>query len=78
MVHKVYNSVKIPIIGIGGISDYRDAIEFFLCGASAIQVGTALFVDPKAPLNIIDGIKKYLVKHKRGSIKEIIGKLRTY
>ncbi len=78
MVHKVYNMVRIPIIGIGGISDYRDAIEFLLCGATAVQVGTALFVDPKAPVNIIDGIKKYLIKHKRGSIKEIIGKLRIY
>jgi len=59
-VHKVYKAVNIPIIGIGGISDYRDVIEFFLCGATAVQIGTALFVEPDAPVKIIKQIKKYL------------------
>jgi dihydroorotate dehydrogenase (NAD+) catalytic subunit len=77
-VRKVYKSVKIPIVGLGGISNYRDAIEFFLCGATAVQVGTALFIEPDAPIKIIRDLKKYLVKNKLGSIKEIIGQLREY
>ncbi len=78
LIHKVYNSVKIPIIGIGGIMNYRDAVEFFLCGASAIQVGTALFIEPDTPVKIIKGLKKYLSKYKINSIKELIGKVRIY
>ncbi len=78
LVHEVYNSVKIPIIGIGGIMNYRDAVEFFLCGASAVQVGTALFIEPDAPVKIIKGLEKYLLKSKIGSIKELIGKVRIY
>ena len=60
MVWDVHNAVKIPIIGIGGIMTAEDAIEFLLCGARAIQVGTANFINPKAPLEIIKGIEKYL------------------
>jgi dihydroorotate dehydrogenase (NAD+) catalytic subunit len=78
LIHNVYKSVKIPIIGIGGIMNYRDAVEFFLCGASAVQVGTALFVEPDAPVKIIEGLKKYLSKNKINSIKELIGKVRIY
>ena len=59
MVWDVHNAVKIPIIGIGGIMTAEDAIEFLLCGAKAVQVGTANFVNPKAPLEIIKGIEKY-------------------
>ncbi len=75
-VHDVYNSVKIPIIGTGGIMTAKDAIEFILCGASAIQVGTANFVNPKAPLEIINGIKKYLREKRIRSIKDLTGKLK--
>ena len=71
-----YNSVKIPIIGAGGIMDYKDAIEFMLCGSSAIQVGTANFVNPKATAWIIDGIKGYLEQNKIKNINEIIGGLK--
>lgn len=73
MVWQVSQAVNIPIIGIGGIMNSRDAIEFFLAGASAVQVGTAMFVNPLAPLEIMEGIKKYLDKNNYESIKDIIG-----
>ena len=74
-VWSAYNKVRIPIIGIGGIMDWRDAIEFILCGATAVQVGTANFVNPKAPSEIITGIKGYLRKNKIGNINELIGRI---
>jgi len=77
-VYKVYKAVKIPIIGIGGISNYSDVIEFFLCGASAVQIGTTLFVDPDAPVKIVKDLKKYLSKNKIESIRELTGKVRIY
>ncbi len=78
MVNKVYETVKIPIIGIGGIATWEDAVEFFLCGATAVQVGTALFVEPDAPVKIVKGLEKYLIKHKLKSIGELVGGLRKY
>lgn len=75
MVWQVSKSVKIPVIGMGGIMNATDAIEFFLAGASAIQVGTANFIDPMATQHIIAGIDNYLDRHKFKSIKEIIGGL---
>jgi len=75
MVWQVSKSVKIPVVGIGGIMNATDAIEFFLAGASAIQVGTANFIDPMASQHIIEGIDNYLDRHKFKSIKEIIGGL---
>ncbi len=77
-VFKVYNAVKIPIIGIGGISDYRDVIEFFLCGASAVQIGTALFVEPDAPVKIVKQLKKYMLKNKIESLRDLTGQVRIY
>ena len=76
MVRDVYKKVKIPVIGIGGIMNHKDAVEFILCGASAIQVGTANFVNPSATCEIIEGIKKYMVKHKISKIGELIGALK--
>lgn len=73
MVWQVSKAVKIPVIGMGGIMNTTDAIEFFLAGASAIQVGTALFKDPFIPLQIIDGLNNYLERHKMHSINELIG-----
>ena len=73
MVWQVANAVKIPVIGLGGIMNATDAIEFFLAGASAIQVGTASFIDPLAAVKIIDGIDNYLNRHKISSIHDIIG-----
>ena len=75
MVYKAAQAVRVPIIGIGGISTTSDAIEFLLAGARAVQVGTAMFIDPKAPLSIIDGLENYLVKHNENDINDIIGKV---
>ncbi len=75
MVWQVYNAVKIPVIGMGGIMNATDAIEFMLAGASAIQVGTALFIDPTTPVKIIKGISEYMEKHKIQSVNELIGSL---
>ena len=76
MVFEVAKAVKIPVIGIGGIMTASDAIEFFLAGASAIQVGTANFVDCEAAAKVIEGIKAYLEARKIPDIKEIIGKVK--
>jgi len=75
-VWDVYNSVKIPIIGMGGIMDAEDAVEFILAGSSAVQIGTANFVNPNAPLEIVREIGKYLTKKKIGNIKSLIGRLK--
>jgi len=75
MVWQVYKAVKIPVIGMGGIMNSTDAIEFMLAGASAVQVGTAIFKDPFIPLQIIDGIREYMVRHKFQSVSDIVGNL---
>ncbi len=73
MVWQVAKAVKIPVIGIGGIMSARDALEFFLAGASAIQVGTGSFIDPGISITILEGIAKYLTDKGFSDIKEIIG-----
>lgn len=73
MVWQVANAVKIPVIGIGGIMNATDAIEFFLAGATAIQVGTASFIDPDAPVKILDGIEEFLNSRGFKDIHELIG-----
>lgn len=75
MVYEVSRSVDIPIIGIGGIMNSTDAIEFILAGACAVQVGTANFIKPAIALDIISGIRSYLMDEKLDSISRIIGKL---
>lgn len=75
MVWQVAKAVKIPVIGIGGISSAADAIEFMLAGASAIQVGTANFVDPAVTVKIIEGIKDYMQRHKINDVNDLIGGL---
>ena len=75
MVWQVYNAVKIPIIGMGGISNTEDAIEFMLAGSSAIQIGTYNFVDPQISMKVLDGIVEYLDRHNLGSVHDIIGQL---
>ncbi|KAA6346137.1 Dihydroorotate dehydrogenase B (NAD(+)) catalytic subunit [termite gut metagenome] len=77
MVWQVAKVVKIPVIGLGGISNWKDAIEFLLAGASAIQIGTANFIDPTITLKVITGINDYLIKHGYTSVTEIIGALKT-
>jgi dihydroorotate dehydrogenase (NAD+) catalytic subunit len=76
MVWQVVRAVKVPVIGIGGIMTASDALEFFIAGANAIQVGTANFVNPASVLKIIDGIDKYLVRHNMANIAELIGSLK--
>jgi dihydroorotate dehydrogenase (NAD+) catalytic subunit len=75
MVWESYNAVKIPIIGMGGIMNADDAIEFMLAGATAVAVGTANFVNPKATIEIIEGIEQYLRRKGINDVKEIIGGL---
>ncbi len=81
MVHRVYSQVakahNIPIIGMGGIQTWKDAVEFLLAGATGIAVGTALFVDPAAPQKICDGLTEYLKRKGKKSVREIIGALDT-
>ena len=72
MVWQVAGAVKIPVIGMGGIASAEDAIEFLLAGASAVQVGTANFIDPAITLKIIHGIDDYLDRNNFASVKEII------
>lgn len=76
MVYQVAKKIKLPIIGIGGIMNAQDALEFILTGAMAVEVGTANFVNPKASIEIIKGIKQYLIKHKIKDIRELIGALK--
>lgn len=78
-VHRVYHSVTreagIPILGMGGIQTTEDALEFFLAGASAIAVGTALFVDPTIPVKIAEGLAAYAAAHGLGNVRELTGRL---
>ncbi len=73
MVWQVSQAVKIPVIGLGGIMSAQDAIEFILAGATAVQVGTANFIDPCISTKIIDGIEDYLVRNKFNNISDIVG-----
>ena len=73
MVWQVAKSVKVPVIGIGGIMTASDAIEFFLAGASAVQIGTVTFIDPAAPVKILEGIETYLLEKGFTDITDIIG-----
>lgn len=75
MVYQVSKAVKIPVIGLGGISNATDAVEFMLAGASAIEIGTANFVDPSVTMKVATGIEDYLKRHNYQSVKQIIGAL---
>ena len=75
MVWQTAKAVKIPVIGLGGICSATDAIEFLLAGASAVQIGTANFIDPSISEKVIDGIEEYLNRHGFTSVQEIIGAL---
>lgn len=76
MVHEAANAVDVPVIGMGGIMTGDDAVEFLLAGASAVAVGTAIFVDPTAPLQVIDGIRSYMKRHGMRRTTDLIGKLK--
>jgi len=77
MVWEVSQRVKIPVIGMGGIMKAEDAIEFILVGASAIQIGTANLIHPKTGIDVIQGIKKYLIQNKIESIQKLTGLFKT-
>lgn len=77
MVWQTAQAVSIPVIGIGGIATAEDALEFLLAGATAVQVGTANFYEPRATENIIDGLKDYLEKQGENTVRGIIGTLKT-
>jgi dihydroorotate dehydrogenase (NAD+) catalytic subunit len=73
MVWQVARAVKIPVIGMGGIMNWSDAIEFILAGAAALQIGTVSFIDPQAPVKILEGIETYLEQKGFTDIKELVG-----
>ena len=75
MVWQVAKAVKIPVIGLGGIMNWRDAVEFMLAGATAIQIGTANFIDPAITVKVAEGINDYLERHGYSSVRDIIGAL---
>ncbi len=77
MVWQAARAVEIPVIGIGGIMNHRDALEFLIAGASAVQVGTANFVNPATTMAIIDGLESYLQTREIADIKDLIGSLET-
>jgi len=77
MVYQVAQAVTIPIIGIGGIATAEDAMEFMLAGASAVQVGTASFVNPRASEDVVEGIAAYVREQKLGSVRDLIGALQV-
>ena len=73
MVYEVAHAVQIPVIGLGGISSAKDAVEFLLAGASAIEIGTANFLDPAITVKVAQGIDEYLDRHGFQSVKDIVG-----
>jgi dihydroorotate dehydrogenase (NAD+) catalytic subunit len=73
MVYQVAHAVQIPVIGLGGIMTAEDAIEFLMCGATAIEIGTANFIDPSVTIKVRDGISEWLDLHGCQSVHEIIG-----
>ncbi|MGX8702777.1 dihydroorotate dehydrogenase [Caproiciproducens sp.] len=75
MVSQAYKRVKIPIVGMGGISKWQDAVEMLLAGASALQIGTVLFTDPYAPVKILDGLGEYLDRNHIAGAAELTGKM---
>jgi len=77
MVWQVARTVRVPVIGIGGIRRAEDAIEFFIAGATAVQIGTAHFIDPRTALDVIAGIERYLQQHGLQDIREIVGTMDT-
>lgn len=77
MVWQTAKAVRIPVIGLGGIASWRDAIEFILAGATAVQIGTSNFVDPTISLKVIDGIAAYCERHEFHHASELVGALET-
>lgn len=76
MAHQCAHAVKIPVIGLGGITRAEDAVEYFLAGASAVQVGTASFYDPRAPLRVLADLEKFLKRRGLSSIRTLVGQMK--
>src|SRR5207253_2986775 len=77
MVHELARAVRIPLVGVGGIMTGEDALEFLCCGASAVQVGTATFYDPRAPLRVAEEMARWCRAHDVHAVSDMIGTLRT-
>ena len=77
MVWDVYKSVKVPVIGMGGIMNATDAIEFLLAGATAIQIGTANYIDPVVSIKVLDGIRDYMKRHGFSSVSDLTGAMKA-
>ena len=78
MVWQVANAVKIPVMGMGGVATWEDAVEIMMAGASAVQVGAAIFNDPYTPIKIIDGLEKYCIDNNIDNISQIVGTVKTW
>ena len=76
MVYQCVHAVRIPVIGLGGITKAEDAVEYFLAGASAVQIGTANFYDPRAPLHVLEGLETFLKKRGLSSIRDLVGQMK--
>ena len=76
-VYQVAGAVDVPIVGCGGISRGEDAIEFIMAGATAVQVGTATFANPNAPLDVLDGIERFLADAGVSDVRELVGAARV-
>jgi dihydroorotate dehydrogenase (NAD+) catalytic subunit len=77
MVWDVYKAVRVPVVGMGGIMNTADAIEFILAGSAAIQIGTANYIDPSVSIKILEGIEEYCDRQGVGSLKELVGALKS-
>ncbi|MBR1563009.1 MAG: dihydroorotate dehydrogenase [Ruminococcus sp.] len=78
MVWQVANAVKIPIMGMGGIATWEDAVEIMMAGASAVQIGAAIFADPYTPVKVIEGLEKYCIDNNISNISEIVGTVKPW
>jgi dihydroorotate dehydrogenase (NAD+) catalytic subunit len=76
-VYQVFQAVKIPLIGIGGIATIDDVMEFIVCGATAVQVGTASFYNPSASIQVLDALPKALAEFGATTVAEVVGTLKT-
>ena len=78
MVWQVANAVKIPVCGMGGISSWQDVVEMMMAGAQIVQIGAALFADPMAPVEIVEGLEKYVLDNKLDNLQDIVGTVQPY
>lgn len=76
MVNRVYEAVSVPVIGIGGAANYEDVVEFMICGASAVQLGTALFREPDLPVRVLSDLTKFLKQGSYNSVSDLIGSIK--